>query len=98
MGTRVCVKQFSIDSHGLRFVKCPNFCLFILILRSYKIKSDLMPLSSASEFEDRYFSYPTYDVISKSYDFYAHQCYDHVWVAAKALDCTVTRLVELGEL
>ncbi|KAL4221901.1 G-protein coupled GABA receptor [Mactra antiquata] len=51
---------------------------------------------TAQEFDERYFNYPTYNPASKNYDFYAHQCYDHIWVAAKTLNCSITKIHEQG--
>lgn len=53
-------------------------------------------LISASEFEERYFNHPDYNVAMKSYDFVSYQCYDHIWIAALALNCTAEKLTAAG--
>ncbi|XP_045213752.2 gamma-aminobutyric acid type B receptor subunit 1-like isoform X2 [Mercenaria mercenaria] len=51
---------------------------------------------TAREFAERYYNHPAYTTEAKKYDFYAYQCYDHIWVAAMALDCANHRLKEMG--
>ncbi|XP_053374068.1 gamma-aminobutyric acid type B receptor subunit 1-like [Mercenaria mercenaria] len=50
---------------------------------------------TAKEFEERYYSHPTYNPIYKDTDIVAHQCYDHIWIAALALNCSDARLKQI---
>ncbi|XP_053374078.1 gamma-aminobutyric acid type B receptor subunit 1-like [Mercenaria mercenaria] len=51
---------------------------------------------TANEFDDAYFSHPEYNMDTNNFDFIAPQCYDTMWVAAAALDCTVQNMQKLG--
>ncbi|XP_053374069.1 gamma-aminobutyric acid type B receptor subunit 1-like [Mercenaria mercenaria] len=50
---------------------------------------------TAKEFEERYYSHPTYNALYKDTDIVAHQCYDHIWIAALALNCSDARLKQI---
>ncbi|XP_052793035.1 gamma-aminobutyric acid type B receptor subunit 1-like [Mya arenaria] len=50
-----------------------------------------------SEFVQRFLSHPEYNEGSKPYDIVAAQCYDHIWLAALALNCTNERLMTMGK-
>ncbi|XP_052793057.1 gamma-aminobutyric acid type B receptor subunit 1-like [Mya arenaria] len=45
-----------------------------------------------SEFMQRYLNHPEYSKETQSYDLIAAQCYDHIWLAALALNCADERL------
>ena len=51
---------------------------------------------SAPEFDTLYKQEETYDPAYISFEFVAAKCYDHVWVAALALNCTDKRLRDIG--
>ena len=53
---------------------------------------------SVSEFEELYKQDDTYDVAHQQFEFCATFSYDHIWVAALALNCTETFLRETGRL
>ena len=53
---------------------------------------------SAQEFDELYIHEETYDPKHYMYEFVAAKCYDHVWVAALALNCTETYLANIGKL
>ena len=49
------------------------------------------------EFEVLFKQEETYDPSKYMFDFAAGNCYDHIWVAALALNCTDAYLKEIGE-
>ena len=49
------------------------------------------------EFEVLYKQEETYDPSKYNYEIISGQCYDHVWVAALALNCTDAYLKSIGE-
>ena len=50
-----------------------------------------------SEFDSLYRQEDTYDMSHSSFEFIAAMCYDHVWVAALALNCTDAYLRRNGK-
>ena len=53
---------------------------------------------SVSEFEDLYRQEETYDPANTMFDFAGGPCYDHIWIAALALNCTDDYLKRTGNL
>jgi len=49
-----------------------------------------------SEFLDRYYKEPEYDSRTEPYHSVYGQAYDHIWMAALALNCTVNELSMSG--
>ena len=49
------------------------------------------------EFEALYKQEETYDPSKYMFEFVTGNCYDHIWVAALALNCTDAYLTETGE-
>ena len=49
-----------------------------------------------SEFEELYRQEETYDPAMSMFDFAGGPCYDHIWVAALALNCTDAYLKAIG--
>ena len=54
------------------------------------------PFISVSEFYDRYQKEEEYNDSNSDYTSMAPMCYDHIWVAALALNCTETYLNSKG--
>ena len=52
---------------------------------------------SVPEFMDRLHSHPLYEPLTKNYEFISGRCYDHIWLAALAMNCTDRRLIEMGQ-
>ena len=53
-------------------------------------------LFAVVEFDTRLQDYPTYRPDLAHFDRALGQCYDHIWVAAIALDCADKKLREMG--
>ena len=53
-------------------------------------------LSTEDEFQTLFKEEETYDPSKYMFEFAAGQCYDHIWVAALALNCTDIYLKEQG--
>ena len=51
----------------------------------------------AQEFDELYKKEETYDPKHHTFEFVAAKCYDHVWVAALALNCTESYLESIGK-
>ncbi|KAL4221902.1 Gamma-aminobutyric acid type B receptor subunit 1 [Mactra antiquata] len=51
---------------------------------------------TASEFEELFRNYPSYKPETEAFDFVSYQCYDNVWMAALALNCTDTIMRQNG--
>ena len=51
---------------------------------------------AVSEFFSMYYKEETYDSAYSMYEFGVTFCYDHVWLAALALNCTDSYLREIG--
>ena len=62
------------------------------------LKHRLICKISVSEFEELYRQEETYDVAHQQFEFCATFSYDHIWVAALALNCTETFLRDTGRL
>jgi hypothetical protein len=67
---------------------------YVCIIKYYAI----LLYFSVSEFETRFYNHRSYNKKYKGTDFAAPQCYDHVWIAALALNCTDTILTNIGTL
>ena len=50
-----------------------------------------------SEFTDLYHKEDTYDPAMSMFDFAGGPCYDHIWVAALALNCTDAYMKKIGK-
>ncbi|XP_052233278.1 gamma-aminobutyric acid type B receptor subunit 1-like [Dreissena polymorpha] len=48
------------------------------------------------EFKSRFSTHPSYNPATRDYDFVSGQCYDHIWLCALALNCTITALESMG--
>ncbi|XP_052245674.1 gamma-aminobutyric acid type B receptor subunit 1-like [Dreissena polymorpha] len=48
------------------------------------------------EFKSRLTTHPSYNPATRDYDFVSGQCYDHIWLCALALNCTITALESMG--
>ncbi|XP_052256428.1 gamma-aminobutyric acid type B receptor subunit 1-like [Dreissena polymorpha] len=51
---------------------------------------------TSSEFQKRFTSHPSYNQATSGYDIVSGQCYDHIWLGAMALNCTVSALESMG--
>lgn len=43
------------------------------------------------------YAHPMYSKEASAYEYMAGRCYDHIWLAALALNCTNRRMKEIGE-
>ena len=69
--------------------------MWVRIIMSFSLF--LYSFFAVSEFEVLYRLEETYDPSMSMYDIVSGTCYDHIWVAAIALNCTDAYLKSIGQ-